>query len=150
MPHSTHSSDTSVPCRLDWRPSRWLIAALVVVAVLASFSTLASDLPRWLAWPSASVALVHGIWLARRERNRPHRSLVIADRGAQVSIDGVRVEHFEVRWRGPIAFARWHDHSGRTCRLAWWPDTLRRAARRELRLAAAMTTTARPAHSMAT
>ena len=150
MPHSTHSSDTSAPCRLDWRPSRWLLAVLVVVAVLASFSAVASDLPRWLAWPLAGAALMHGLWLARRERNKPRRSLAIADNGAQVSIDGVRVERFEVHWRGPLAFARWHDGAGRTCRLVWWPDTLRRDARRELRLAAPMPSTARPAHSMAT
>lgn len=150
MPHSTRSSSTSAPCRLDWRPSRWLIAILVTLAVLAAFSAVASDLPRWVAWPLALAAAIYGLWLARREWSKPWRSVVIADHGAMVSIDEIKVERFIVQWRGPLAFASWRDDQGRTCRLLWWPDTLRRQSRRELRLAAATPATARPAQSMAT
>lgn len=150
MPHSIRSFDTSAPCRLDWRPSRWLIATLVALAVLAAFSAVASDLPRWAAWPLALVALTYGLGLARREWRKPVCSVVIADRGAVVHIDGIKVERFVVQWRGPLAFASWGDGHGRTARLVWWPDTLRRASRRELRLAAATPAAARPAQSMAT
>jgi len=150
MPHSTRSFDTSAPCRLDWRPSRWLIASVVALAVLAAFSTVASDLPPWAAWPLALLALAYGVRLARDEWRRPWCRVVIADRGAVVRIDGIKVERFVVQWRGPLAFARWSDGQGRTCRLVWWPDTLRRELRRELRLAAAAPATARPAQSMAT
>jgi len=29
MPHSIRSSSASAPCRLDWRPSRWLAERLL-------------------------------------------------------------------------------------------------------------------------
>ena len=111
---------------------------------------MASDLPRWLAWPLALVALAHGLRLARDEARKPPRAVVISDNGAVVFVDAARVDRFVVRWRGPLAFASWCDGRGRTCRLVWWPDTLRRASRRELRLAAPVPATARPAQSMAT
>lgn len=150
MPHSTRSYSTSAPCRLEWRPSRWLIALLVVLGLLAASSAVASDLPRWLAWPLALVALAHGLRLARCEAGKPRRDVVIGGDGAVVTIDAIKVERFVVHWRGPLAFASWRDDQGRACRLAWWPDTLRRDSRRELRLAAAAPATARPAQSMAT
>ena len=150
MPHSTRSSSTSAPCRLEWRPSRWLIALLVVLGLLAAISAVASDLPRWLAWTLAPVALVHGLQLARREARKPRRDVVISGDGALVNIDATRVDGFVVQWRGPLAFASWRDDQGRTGRLLWWPDTLPRSARRELRLAAAAPSTARQAQSMAT
>ena len=150
MPHSTRSSSTSAPCRLEWRPSHWLIASLVALGLLAACSAVASDLPRWLAWPLALVVLAHGLRLARHEARKPARTVVLGDNGAVVFVDAAKVERFAVRWRGPLAFASWRDGHGRTCRLLWWPDTLRRASRRELRLAAAAPATARPAQSMAT
>jgi len=103
-----------------------------------------------VAWPLALAAIAHGLRLAQRERSSPGRSVVIAGHGDMVRIDGIRVDRFVVRWRGPLAFASWRDGQGRTCRLTWWPDTLSRAARRELRLAAATPAAARPAQSMAT
>ena len=112
MPHSHRSSNASAPCRLEWRPSRWLIAMMGALALLAALSALACDLPRWAAWPLAGLALAHGLRLARRERRRPGRMVVIADAGAAVSIDGVQVEAFAVHWRGPLAFASWRDGQG--------------------------------------
>ena len=126
------------------------MASLVALGLLAASSAVASDLPRWLAWPLAVVALANGLRLARHEARKPRRAVVISDNGALVFVDAARVERFAVRWRGPLAFASWCDGHGRTGRLLWWPDTLRPASRRELRLAAAGPAAARPAQSMAT
>ncbi|MBA2237585.1 MAG: hypothetical protein H0W24_02625 [Lysobacter sp.] len=119
------------------------------MAGLAAVSAIASDLPRPLAWPLALAALGHGLRLAWCERRKPARAVVISE-AARVRVDGVEVEGFAVQWRGPLAFVRWQDRAGATHRLAWWPDTLPAAARRELRLAAVAPTNAPPAHSVAT
>ncbi|KAB7763220.1 MULTISPECIES: hypothetical protein [Xanthomonas] len=131
------SSLPSAPCRLDWRPSRWLLAALTLLGALAPLSLLGSDLPPHLAWPAAALALLYAAWLLRREAGRAPRALLIPAGAGAPSVDGVAVSALQVAWRGPLAFVRWRDAQGRTQRLAWWPDTLPPAARRELRLAAA-------------
>ena len=149
MPKSPHWSSASAPCRFEWRPSRWLIAALCLLAVLAAASVLASDLPGRVAWPLTVTILGHGAWLAYREsRSRPHEVL-IRDAGTVVEIDGERVDAFRVDWRGVLAFARWRDGGGRLRRRVWWPDTLPADARRELRLAAPVETSPRNPASMA-
>ena len=51
-------------------------------------------------------------------------------------VDGHRVDAVDLHWRGPLAFLGWTDGQGDRQRLAWWPDTLSRTTRRELRLAA--------------
>ncbi|AJC48114.1 hypothetical protein [Xanthomonas sacchari] len=130
------SSPPSAPCRLDWRPSRWLLAALTLLGALAPLSLLGSDLPPRLAWPAAVLALLYAVWLLRREARRAPRMLLVPAGAGTPSIDGVAVSALQVDWRGPLAFVCWRDAQGRTQRLAWWPDTLPPAARRELRLAA--------------
>ena len=134
MPHSTPWSSASVPCRLEWRPSAWLTAALAVLGVLSSSAVVASGMPRALAWPLALAALAHGTRLARREARRPRRAWRIPAAGA-TSLDGVAVADMDVSWRGPLVFLRWRDPGGRCQHLAWWPDTLPPSRRRELRLA---------------
>jgi len=106
-------------------------------------------MPRPLAWPLALAALACGGWTLRRERARPVRSLVLAGAQAPVLVDGQPVADFELQWRGPLAFASWRDAHGRRQRLAWWPDTLPPALRRELRLAAPAHAAARGHASMA-
>ncbi|MEG3191630.1 hypothetical protein [Lysobacter sp. D1-1-M9] len=159
MPTSRNSSGTSATCRpenkafagrLEWRPSRLLIAALGALGVLAAIALAHSDLPAVLAWPLASAALGYGIWLAWQEARRPVRQLVIADDGARTTIDDIGVAEFTVAWRGPLAFARWTDADGHCQRLVWWPDTLAAAQRRELRLAIPARPPSRPPGSMAT
>jgi toxin CptA len=59
-------------------------------------------------------------------------------------VAGERTDAAELRWRGPLAFLAWRDRDRRCHRLAWWPDMLSAAGRRELRLAAMM---AEAAHS---
>ncbi|MBN6148891.1 hypothetical protein JR065_00940 [Xanthomonas sp. AmX2] len=130
-----NSSPPSAPCRLEWRPSRWLLAALGLLTLLAPVSLLLSDLAPLLAWPAALGAMLYGAALLRREARRPSRALTIPAAGA-ATVDGQAVEELQVDWRGPLAFVRWRDRHGRVRRLAWWPDTLPAAARRELRLAA--------------
>jgi len=155
MPNSTRSSSASAscrqadpPCRLQWRPSRWLRAALLALTVLAAFSILASEMPRAAAWPLALAALGHGALLFLRERGRPPREFLL--RGvAAPTVDGVPVADFDLHWRGPFAFAAWRDADGRRQRAAWWPDTLAPAQRRELRLAAPSPPAARRRRSMA-
>ena len=135
MSKSRRSSITSVPCRLEWRPSRQLGAALWSLALLAPFCLLASDLSRGWAWPLAVIAVVIGIRDAWRYRRQPTRQWVIpAGRGAP-TCDAGRIDHLLVHWRGPLAFMRWRDGEGRTRRVVFAPDTLSGPARRELKLA---------------
>jgi toxin CptA len=128
------SSNVSVPCRFELRPSRWLIAAMLAMAVLASLAVLASAMPRWGAWPLAVSALAYGLFLAQREASRPVLALVIDGEGA-AAVDGHRVEGLRIDWRGPLAFVSWFDATGRAHRHSLWPDALSPALRRELRLA---------------
>jgi len=129
------SSNASAPCRFELRPSRWLIAAMLAMAVLAPLAVLASEMPRWGAWPLAVCALAYGSFLARREALRPVRAVLIDGEGT-AAVDGQEVEGLRVDWRGPLAFVSWRDAAGRMHRRSLWPDTLPPALRRELRLAA--------------
>lgn len=133
-PGSRPWSSASAPCRIEWRPSRCLTAALLLLAFLAVAALLASELPRAAAWLLAVAAVVHGLQLALREARRARRSLLFtAD--ARLLVDDVEVSAVQLQWRGPLAFLAWVDPAGRRHRLAWWPDTLPPHRRRELRLA---------------
>lgn len=135
MSKSRRSSITSVPCRLEWRPSRQVGAALWLLAVLAPFCLLASDLPRGWALSLALIAGLVGIRDAWRYRQLPTlRLLIPAGRGAP-TCDGERTEYLLVQWRGPLAFLRWRDGDGRNRRVVFAADTLPAPARRELKLA---------------
>lgn len=135
MSKSRRSSIASAPCRIEWRPSRWLGAMLWSLAVLAPLSLLASDLPRAWAWPLALLACAWAVRDARRQRALPPRRLLIpAGRGA-ATCDGGRIDGLQVGWRGPLAFLQWRDGDGRRQRAAFWPDTLDAGMRRELRIA---------------
>jgi toxin CptA len=118
MPHSPPWSDTSATCRLEWRPSRWLVGALIALAMLAPFAVLVSEMPRVAAWPLGLVACAHGLRQAWREWRKPPRALVVPL--AQASL----------HWRGPLLFLRCGSE-----RASWWPDTLDAGQRRELRIA---------------
>jgi toxin CptA len=128
------SSNASAPCRFELRPSRWLIGAMSTMAVLAPFAVLASEMPRWVAWPLAACAAACGAYLVRREAERPVRMIVVDGEG-QATVDGQIVDGLRVDWRGPLAFVAWRDAEGRVVRRSLWPDTLSAARRRELRLA---------------
>jgi len=104
-----------------------------VLGLLTSSAVLASDMPRALAWPLAPGALVHGLWLARRELRRPTRDWVLPAVGLP-TLDNEAMAQVEVRWRGPIAFLAWRAPDGHRRHLQWWPDVLPPSRRRELRL----------------
>ena len=131
---SASASSETACCRIDWRPSRILCGALIAFGLLAGLSLLASDLRPLFAWPAAMAAVGWGAWLARRERRRaPIRLTWRAD--GLLFVDGERVQHPRLQWRGPLAFLDWRE-GGKARRLAWWPDILPAAQGRELRLAA--------------
>ena len=137
MPNSFRCLSRSETCRIEWRPSRWLLAALALIAILAVFSILASEMPRPAAWPLSVLAAGYGAWTIHRETRKPPRELVFPnDHAAPVRVDGQEVGKVVVHWRGPLAFVQWKDAKGRAGRLSFWPDTLPAARRRELRLAA--------------
>ena len=157
MPNSMRSSAASASCppieafggRLEWRPSRWPLAVLAALTLLAPFAVLVSEMPRAAAWPLALAALLHGLWSIRQERRRPRCVFVFAGDGAPVLLDGAVIDGVTVRWRGSLAFVRWRGEDGRVHRRSWWPDTLPPARRRELRLAAPAQAAAPDAASMA-
>jgi toxin CptA len=127
------SSNASAPCRIDWRPSRWVTAALWSLAVLAPLSLWASDLPGMLAWPLALCVAGGAAWSALRHQRAVPMAIVVPAEG-EVTVAGQAVEDFDVSWRGALAFLSWRDGAGRDHRLALWPDVLDPATRRELRL----------------
>ena len=135
MTHSHHSSIGSVSCRLEWRPSRWLIGALLCLAMLAAFSVLVSEMPRWAAWPLALAALAWGRWQAWKQAQVPSQTFVFPGNELAAMREGQPIHDVALQWRGPLAFLVWNDRAGQRQRLVWWPDTLPAARRRELRLA---------------
>ena len=120
MPSSTPWCSAAGSFRLEWRPSRWLVGALALIAVLAPVAVLQSEMPRPFAWPVAIAALAWGAWRAWREARKPAQVLDWPVPDARVS------------WRGPILFL---DAPG--LHLSWWPDTLAPGMRKQLRRAMA-------------
>ena len=137
MTTSTAWSSASAICQLEWRPSPALSAALRVLGLLAALSVLSSDAPPAMAWPVSMAAIAYGDWRARRYRaQRIHRLHWSA--GRLPELDGEALEDARLDWRGPVAFLHGRDGRGQVRHLAWWPDTLSAAARRELRRVAAV------------
>lgn len=139
MPNSPPSSPASGTCRLEWRPSRLLVVALVVLALTAAGAVSASALPSpWRGVLAALVAL-HGLLAARREAGRPACTVTLAGAGALVvtaGADAARLQGVSIDFRGPLVRLQGRDRRGRTIRLLWWPDTLDADGRRRLRRAA--------------
>ncbi len=149
MPNSQRSSPISAPCRLEWRPSRWLGAILLSLSVLAPLAVLASGLPRALAWPLALGACLAGAWRWWRETRRLPALLVVPPGETPASFDGIALSGLEFHWRGRLLFVAMRTLDGRRQRRVWWPDTLPAAARRELRLAVQARQASRPSPPMA-
>jgi toxin CptA len=148
MPNSKRWSTASAPCRLDWRPSRWVVLGLQALGPLGAVSLLASEIPGPFAWPLALLALGYGLCLARREAGLPVCRFVWSGDG-RVLHDGEALEEMSVHWRGPLAFMTFRMAGGRARRLGWWPDTLDSRERRELRLAVECHAASRRAPRMA-
>ena len=118
MPNSTPWCSASANFPLDWRPSRWLVGALLLIAALAPFAILQSEMPRHVAWPLAVTAASYGLWRAWREARKSPRIVVLP------------LAETTLHWRGPLLFVRVQgEHFG------WWPDTLDEDTRQQLRRA---------------
>lgn len=142
-------SVTSAPFRYEWRPSRWLTCALLGLSLLAAVSVLNCDLELLLAWPLAVVVSALGVFRARAEAVSRPRQILVPQPPAAIHIDGGKVEAVELLERGPLLVLRWR-HGRRRCQLLFWPDTLPRPRRRELRLAVRAHAVSRRAASVAT
>lgn len=134
-------------CELQWRPSRGLALALILLGALGGVSAWVSELPQSLSLPIAGLALIWAIVSANRELRRPTRPLVI--RGGRATLAGEAIADLRLHWRGWLARLDFTGPGGRRQRLLWWPDTLDATARRELRLAVAVLAPARATRSVA-
>ncbi|MGY8563355.1 hypothetical protein L0938_08045 [Paracidovorax citrulli] len=134
MPSSAISSPGSAPCRLEWRPSRWQLAAHLLFAALMPWVAFASALPAPARWPlgllAAATAAGQGWQYARR---RP-RAIVIPARDSPACVDGQPVDALILHDRGPLLQLCWRA-GGRRQACLFWPDTLPAPQRRALRLA---------------
>ncbi|MCW4453982.1 hypothetical protein OK348_04155 [Flavobacterium sp. MXW15] len=128
-------SHVSEPCRLEWRPSRWQQAGLLLLTLLVPPAIILSDIDGVAAMLLVVAAMGWGLWTLRRERGRRPLRIVIPAGEAPAMVDGVAVREIEVQWRGPLATLVWREAGDRRRWLLFWPDTLAPAQRRELRLA---------------
>ena len=139
MPTSMPSSSSSSICRIDWRPSHGLAAALAALGMMAALSLWLSGLPVSAKAVAALLAAAEGLRLARAQLRRPPLALdwLGGDAPAYLTSAGgvTRLDGVSVRLRGPLATLAGFDARGRVRRLGWWPDTLDAAGRRQLRLA---------------
>jgi toxin CptA len=140
MPSSPASSTSCSGCRIDWRPSRGLVAALVMLAVLAGGAVMASNLPETERPLLAGLVLLQGLLGARRAASESPATFMwdgdghparLRRAGRDIGLHAVAVE-----FRGPIVALSGRDAGGRSHRLVWWPDTLAAGPRRQLVLAA--------------
>src|SRR5205085_12540981 len=74
-------SIASSSCRIAWHPSRRLCLALATLGLLGAGCVLVSDLPVAAQVPLAPAALAYGLWLARREAQRPPCELELDGEG---------------------------------------------------------------------
>lgn len=135
------SSNASLPCHIEWRPSRWLVGALCVLAALAAASVLASGLPATPKPLLAGLVALAGLVRARREALR--RPLLLAWQGETLVVaDAVgrrlRLTSPQLREQGPLLRIQARTADGRRWSRSWWPDTLAGPDRRRLRLAASV------------
>lgn len=136
------SSPVCWSCRIEWRPSRLLAAALLLLAVLAAGSVMASALPPLPRCLLAGAAFGWGLAAARAAATALPGLLEWAGAGtpARWSRGGrVRLlQDVRVDVRGPLVRVCGRDAQGRVHRLLFWPDTTPSRARRQLRLAAGL------------
>lgn len=137
---SRASLPTSPPARIEWRPSRLLQGALVLLGACALAAPWLGGMPPAPAVAVSCIALVLTATFLRREARRrpctvvwqpgqPHVELVDAHGVARLTVRRLDT-------RGRLMVLHLEDDTGAR-RLVWWPDTLDAEGRRALRLAAA-------------
>lgn len=135
----TASSAASSTFRIDWRPSRWLLAALSAIGGLAGLSLGLSDLPALPATLAAAGSVAWTAHLVLKEARRPAGVVMIGPATAHLHLNGSAAPEplRDLRWqlRGPLAVLLARDDQGRRVCLDWWPDTLPPSSRRQLKLA---------------
>jgi len=149
MPNSQRLSCGSETCRLEWRPSRVLVAVQMSLGVLGACSVLTSEMPWTAAWLIAAAAVVYAALLSVRHLRLARVPVIWNGGSGTATIDGIAAGEAWMQWRGPIAFLRWRDGTRRRRCLAFWPDVLDPKRRRELRLAAGPPAASRSGPSMA-
>jgi toxin CptA len=142
------SSDASLPCRLEWRRSRWLPVALCVLAVAAVAALWLSDMPRIACGIGSTCVIAYAGWLLYHESSRqdPVLSWLGGDAPWQVEGDG-RTESMQfvgASFRGGLVVLALAEETGRARRYVWWPDTMDARGRRALRLAMRVETVVTP------
>ncbi len=137
-----NSSNASLHCRLEWRPSRWRSAALLLLGALAIASLWMSALP-WWGFLIASVSLLTYLFVViRNDALRAPVQLAWAGGAAPVMLIREPREQecsfVALHSRGGLVVLTLRDADGQKQRWVWWPDTLDAAGRRALRLVASI------------
>lgn len=143
-----NSWNTSAPFRCEWTPSHWLSGAIILLGTLGAIAALNCDLELRQAWPLAMASVAWAGVLLRREQRRPPRNLLIPQAPSPARLDGMPLETLELLERGPMLVLRWRATEGHGV-LLFWPDTLPRGRRRELRLAVRAHAVSRKAETVA-
>jgi len=107
---------------------------MLLLGLLAGTALLNCGLEPGAAWPAALLALCWSTWRAVRGLRRPVRQLWVPPTDMPATIDGAAIDTLQLLERGPLLVVRWRAGRQRG-QLLFWPDTLPRAGRRELRLA---------------
>ena len=153
------SSTDCSPCRLEWRPSRWHAAGVVLIGSLATFALLASRwgsvLPEALQVPVGVLAVALGVRTGSVIGRRAPRVLELRP-GGEACIRPVTSARPDAAGRdrageaeGPaVLHEQWPVVTVRFARcgttLVFWPDTLCDSGRRALRRWARTATPASP------
>lgn len=141
-----NSSNASLPCRLEWRPSRWLLGSVLLLAVLAILSIWLSALPSWACMFGSVSIVAYGAYRLRYELRRAPVQIAWAGGDAPIVVEhaverGGRSAEFRfvsLTIRAGLVELCVADERGRRSRWVWWPDTLDARGRRSLRLAASI------------
>lgn len=134
------SSNESLNCRIDWRPSGSLLLAIAALTGLAVVSVWLSAMPWPVALLCTLTCLSQGLHLLRKESAKPAASIFLSSDSGEALLnfpDGQQSwTQVRILFRGPLASLVGRDGLGQGRRLLWWPDTLPASARRQLRLVA--------------
>lgn len=141
-----NSSNASLHCRLEWRPSRWLLVGVASLALLAIVSIWLSALPAWACVFGSALIVGYAAWRLRQEMQRAPAQIAWSGGDAPVVVEhaleqGVRSDEYRfvaLNIRAGLAVLCIADERGRRSRWVWWPDTLDARGRRALRLAASV------------